>query len=108
KVDHKTNALLDSRAEGVFIDQNYAQLIGTNYIKLKELIPVVNVDGTQNKQGTITHYMELTTTIGKRTWTQQYLITGLSKQTVILGFTWLNNMNPEIDWKHGQINWHKG
>ncbi|KIM37952.1 hypothetical protein M413DRAFT_76645, partial [Hebeloma cylindrosporum] len=49
KVDHETNALLDSEAEGVFIDQNYARSIGTNHIKLKEPIPVINVDGTRNK-----------------------------------------------------------
>ena len=29
--------------------------------------PVLNVDGTQNKQGMITHYTELNMTIGEHT-----------------------------------------
>ena len=54
-----TQALIDSGTEGEFIDQNYAQTLGIKQTALKQLIKVLNVDGTQNKRGIITHYTEL-------------------------------------------------
>ena len=72
---------------------------------LEELIKVFNIDGTQNKRGTITHYMELDLLIGewiKKLW---LYITGLGKQKVLLGFTWLQKENLDIDWKQGKIKW---
>ena len=32
-------------------------------------------------------------------------MTGLGKQKIILGFTWLQKYNPPIDWKTGKIKW---
>jgi len=62
----ETNALIDSGAEGEFIDQNYARKLGIKQTALEEPIKVLNIDGTQNKQGTITHYTELDLQIGER------------------------------------------
>ena len=44
-----TQALIDSGAEGEFINQNYARALGIKQTALKEPIKVLNVDGTQNK-----------------------------------------------------------
>ena len=33
------------------------------------------------------------------------MVTGLGKQKIILGFTWLNKHNPIIDWRNGKIEW---
>ena len=44
-----TQALIDSGAEGEFIDQNYTRTLGIKQTALKELIKVLNVDGTWNK-----------------------------------------------------------
>jgi hypothetical protein len=33
------------------------------------------------------------------------MVTGLGKQKIILGFPWLNEHNPDIDWKTGRITW---
>jgi len=33
------------------------------------------------------------------------MITGLGKQKVILGFPWLQEENPEINWKSGTLTW---
>ena len=35
----------------------------------------------------------------------QLLVTGLGNQRIILGFPWLNEHNPEIDWKTGEFKW---
>ena len=35
----------------------------------------------------------------------QLLVTGLGSQRIILGFPWLNEHNPDIDWKTGVFKW---
>ena len=35
------------------------------------------------------------------------MVTGLGKQKVILGFTWLNKHNPDINWKTRRIDWKR-
>ena len=48
-------ALLDSGAMGMFIDQKMVEKYGFRLQKLKRLIMVRNVDGTNNSAGAITH-----------------------------------------------------
>ena len=56
-----------------------------------------------NKKGTIRKYVDLPMTIfGKKT-NERLLVTGLGKLKVILGFTWLNEQNPIINWKTGTV-----
>jgi len=101
-----TKALLDSGAEGEFIDQNYARSIGIEQKELSEPIKVLNVDGTRNKRGTITHYVDVDLQIGDRTeFGQRLYVTELGKQKIILGFTWLQKTNPDINWQNGEIRW---
>ena len=35
----------------------------------------------------------------------QLLVTGLGNQRIILGFPWLNECNPDINWKTGEFKW---
>jgi hypothetical protein len=49
----KTWPLVDSGAGGTFMDQNYAWKHRFNLMKLEYLITAQNMDGTENKQGTI-------------------------------------------------------
>jgi hypothetical protein len=49
----ETQPLVDSGAEGTFIDQNYTLKQGFNLTKLEYPIMARNVDRTKNKQGTI-------------------------------------------------------
>ena len=64
-----------------------------------------NMDGTENKQGKITKYVNLNVTIHRRTKYIKMLVTGLGKQKIILGFPWLNNENPDNNWKNGEFKW---
>jgi hypothetical protein len=63
------------------------------------------MDGTMNKKGTITSYIEADLQIGERITKTRFYITGLGKQKVILGFPWLRDENPDVDWKTGRIRW---
>ena len=95
--------LIDSGAGGKFIDQNYVKKIGLETKKLNKPIIARNVDGTENKRGKITTFVEAYLTInGRRTYTQLN-VTGLGKQKIILGFPWLSEHDPDIDWRNGQI-----
>jgi hypothetical protein len=55
----ETRPLVDSGAGGTFMDQNYTRKQGFNLMKLEYLIMAQNIDRTENKQGTIQHYMDL-------------------------------------------------
>ena len=96
---------LDSGAGGKFIDQNYARNSGFEIQTLKEPLKVFNVDGTENKRGTIKSFVDLDLTIFGRRRNTRLLVTGLGKQKIILGFPWLNEHNPEINWKTGEFKW---
>ena len=87
------------------MDQNYAKNAGFETYPLKEPVITRNVDGTENKKGRITSFVQLDLTINGRTTTTQLMVTGLGKQKIILGFPWLNEHNPNIDWKTGRFTW---
>jgi Retroviral aspartyl protease len=101
----ETTTLLDARAGGKFIDQNF---IRNQKIKTKELkypIEVFNVDGTPNKWGTITKYTRLDLTINRQMRTHNLLVTGLGKQKVILGYLWFKQTTLDINWKECTLTW---
>ena len=50
----------------MFIDQNYAKKIGLKTQVLKKPITARNVDGTENKLGKMTHFVNLDLTINKK------------------------------------------
>ena len=58
--------LVDSGAGGQFIDQNYTRQKGYKTRRLEEPIIAYNVDGTRNKRGTITSFVDLTVRINER------------------------------------------
>src|SRR6266436_3172550 len=99
----ETNALVDCGAGGKFIDQSYARNNGITRMPLERPLPVYNVDGTPNKEGTITHQVELDLKIGDRVQRETLLVSGLGKQKVILGLPWLQENNPDINWRKGHL-----
>ena len=99
--------LLDSGASGKFINQDFAQDIHAEKKDLEKPIQVYNVDGTLNKQGTITQYVELELEIHEQKQKHRLLLTGLGNQQIILGLTWLKEMNPLIDWQKGTLEWRQ-
>ena len=101
----KTLALIDSGAGGTFIDQNYARNTGLTPQKLEKLIIAQNVNGTENKKGKITSFLDIELTINNRSMRTRAHITGLGKQKIILSFPWLTKHNPDINWKTGKFAW---
>ena len=65
------------------------------------------MDGTENKCGMIKSYVNLDLEINGRKTNTQLFVTGLGKERIILGFPWLNEHNPDIDWKSGEVSWRQ-
>ncbi|EGO30504.1 hypothetical protein SERLADRAFT_343198, partial [Serpula lacrymans var. lacrymans S7.9] len=91
-----TSALLDSGANGIFIDQVWAEPIGLPLTKLDVSIPVYNIDGTLNVGGCITHKCSFV--VEERVIAEA---TQLGKINLISGWTWLFKHNPKINWQTG-------
>jgi len=71
--------------------------------KLVKPVPVLNVDGTRNQEGNITHYVLLTVHVGKHAEKLWCAVTCLGKTPLILSHTWLKRHNPDIDWTTGLV-----
>ena len=101
----ETKALLDTGAGGKFIDQNYVREQELETKDLQFPIKVYNVDGTPNKKGTITKYVNLKMKINGRIRSTNLLATGLGKQKIILGYPWFKKENPDINWIERTLTW---
>ena len=100
-----TKALVDCGAGGTFIDQQFCTKLRLPTSPLNEPLKVLNVDGTPNQEGMITHFTRIPLTINGRTKKTKLLITGLGKESIILGLPWLRKENPSIDWDLGLLEW---
>jgi hypothetical protein len=87
--------LINSGTGGLFIDQNFAKNFKINYSD--KPVKAYNVDGTENKRGTINAYFDLKFKLGDQKFNKHFYVTGLGKQRIILGFPWLHKYNPIID-----------
>jgi hypothetical protein len=72
-------------------------------MKLKLPIPVFNVDGTANTEGSISEVAELLLHYNGHSERALFCVTRLRKQNLILGHTWLKDHNPEVDWRTGKV-----
>jgi len=95
-----TEAMVDTGATGDFIDQDFVTQVKRLTCKLSQPIPVYNMDGTLNDAGSICKVVNVIMTYDRHS--EHILlaaVTCLSKQSMILGFTWLDKHNPEIDFR---------
>jgi gag-polyprotein putative aspartyl protease len=85
----KETALLDSGATENFIDKATWKRMKVGRQPLVKLINVYNVDGTENKQGEMTHYCRLRITYNNQEDLQGFYIMNLGKDRLILGYPFL-------------------
>jgi len=96
-------ALVDSGAMENFMDQATVKKLKLGTKKLKYQIPVRNIDGTNNKAGHITDYIDLIITRGTKKVPTKFYVTNLGGDRAILGYPWLRDFNPDIDWPTGKL-----
>jgi len=94
---HSVKALLDCGVTRSFIDRDFVCSKGMNIWTLSRNIPVFNVNGSPNKAGQISKVVDIV--LHYKTHSERMLlaISGLGKQSLILGYDWLKDHNPKID-----------
>jgi len=94
---HSVKALLNSGATGSFIDRDFVHSKGINTQTLSCNIPVFNVNGFPNKAGQISKVVDVL--LHYKTHSERMLlaVSGLRKQSLILGYNWLKDHNPKIN-----------
>jgi len=100
---HSVKALLDSGVTGSFIDQYFVCLKGINTQTLSHNILVFNVDSSLNKAGQISKVVDIL--LHYKTHSERMLlaISKLGKQSLILGYNWLKDHNPKINWEKREV-----
>jgi hypothetical protein len=98
-----TQALIDCGATGCFIDIEWAKLNNIPTCPLTKPIPVYNVNGTANDTGMITDIADIILRYENHSERTQLAVMCLEKQSLILGYNWLRNHNPEINWQTKDI-----
>jgi hypothetical protein len=94
-----TQALIDCGATSCFIDVEWAQSNNVPTRPLTNPIPVYNIDGTANEAGMIAEIADMILRYDGHSERTQFAVTRLGKQSMILGYNWLCNHNPEINWQ---------
>src|SRR5258706_2516647 len=98
-----SSALLDSGVTGMFVNQAFAQKHKLETHPLPNPVPVHNVDGTPNENGSIMEEVEVILWYGQHTEKVHLAVTNLRWQTVIIRHLWLTHHNPEVDWAHQSV-----
>ena len=101
----ETLALVDSGVAGIFIDRLFVEKEKLITNSLSKQIKVYNVDRTENWDSSISEKVIGHLLVKGRTTKTQFLVTALGTQRVILGYPWLVNANPKINWKKQEFSW---
>jgi len=100
---HSVKALLDFGATGSFIDRDFVRSKGMNTRTLSRNILVFNVDGSPNEAGQISEVVDVVLRYKTHSERMLLAVSGLRKQSLILGYDWLKDHNPRIDWEKGEV-----
>jgi len=101
-------ALLDSGATENFLDIRTVHRLKLATHILKEPQYIYNVDRLNNKAGQITHSCQLELTYGSKNMQQQFFISDLGQDQALLGYLFLQEFNPQVDWTKGKLREAKG
>ena len=95
------NILVDSGATNNFIDPRLVRRLRLGTHNLERAQKIWNIDGTNNKAGLITSYVDLNVHTGSKQAKMRFLITELGNEDLILGYPWLANFEPKFSWSDG-------
>lgn len=95
--------MIDSGATNTFISRRF---IKENHVvtrKLKHPILLFNIDGTENKDGSISEIAILQMQIGDHMEKVAFSVTDIGSEDLIIGLDWLRTHNPDINWETGLL-----
>ena len=99
----ETKGLVDSGATDNFIHPQFIRRMGLGTCHLPTPKELYNVDNTTNKEGMITHYIDLDVYMNKIHKEMRFLVAGIGREDVLLGYPWLAMFHPEFYWKEGRV-----
>lgn len=99
----KDVALIDSGCTTSVIDAALVQASGFREIPLDKPIPVINADGSENRSGKVSTYVELVMTVHGHREKLPFAVTHLGSHRIYLGHDWLEYHDPKIDWREGTL-----
>ena len=88
---------------GLFMNKKLAEREGFKLDKLKKLLRVRNVDGSDNSGGAITYKAKANVYYREHVERVKLDVYKLGKVDVILGIPWLTTYNPEINWEMREV-----
>ena len=91
-------ALVNSGATNNFIHPCFTERMGLGSRMLSQPRKIWNIDGTPNKGGLLTHYIDLDVQTKGVHKEMCFLITDLGGEDIILGYPWLATFKPHIIW----------
>jgi len=100
---HSVEALLDCGATGSLIDRDFVRSKGMNTQTLSHNIPVFNVDSSPNEAEQISEVVDVVLRYKTHSERMLLAVSRLGKQNLILGYDWLKDHNPKIDWEKGEV-----
>jgi len=100
---YSVKALLDCGATRSFIDRDFVCSKEMNTRTLSRNIPVFNIDGFPNEAGQIFEVVDVVLQYKTHSERMLLAVSGLGKQNLILGYDWLKDHNPKIDWEKGEV-----
>ncbi|SJL13786.1 uncharacterized protein ARMOST_17234 [Armillaria ostoyae] len=98
-----TRGLVDSGCTSSAINRSFVQKHHLDTVKTAIPIIVYNADGSRNKGGDITEYVEVRLTIGNHEERIDLAVTDLGSKDLYLGHDWLKRHNPVINWETGTV-----
>jgi hypothetical protein len=100
----KVKALLDSGASACFIDKNLVKRHNLPIVPKKYLVTVEVIDGRPLISGDVTHETKPLDIIleGHRS-TIVFNIISSPSNLLVLGLSWLEKINPDIDWEKRKL-----
>jgi len=100
---HSIKALLDCGATESLIDRDFVRSRGMNTWTLSRNIPIFNVDSSPNKAGQISEVVDVVLYYKTHSERMLLAVSGLGKQSLILGYDWLKDHNPKINWEKRKV-----
>jgi len=100
---YSVEALLDCGVTRSLINRDFVCSKGMNTQTLSHNIPVFNVNGSPNEAGQISEVVNVVLRYKTHSKRMLLAIFRLGKQSLILGYDWLKDHNPRIDWEKGEV-----
>ena len=95
--------MIDSGSTGSCIDSGFPTKYGFTMHKALVSVMVYNADGSINKCGKITEYIEARLTVGDHVERIHLGMVKLGNADIFLGHDWLSHHNSSIDWFQGTL-----